>query len=254
LGSLQRLEKLDLTGTPLTAEDLELVARLKRLEALVIRPPQDRAAWQHLGQLTRLQRLRIPAGGTLKPGDLRFLANMPQLRTFWLQSSIEGDVLADLAHVPQLTELRLQANHLRDSDLRYVAGHTQLRHLTLEGNSGNYVTDKGLAVIANFRELSFLNISNCRSVTDCGLAHVSGLRYLRTVRLSGTGVTNEGLAHLSGLTRLVNLHVDRTAVTPEGLKQLGPRPDLRTLRIEIDNVPPYAASDLKQQFANAVIN
>jgi len=252
LAALRRLEQLDLRGTPVDAQALEQVARLPRLQALVLETPQDRAAWQHLGQLTQLKSLRIMKGYRLQPGDLRFLRQMPELRTFWLQSSIEGDVLADLKHVPLLTELRLQANFLQDRDLRHIAGHTRLVHLTLEANGGGVYTDDGLAVVANFKELSFLNLSHCRGLTDRGLAHVRGLTCLRTLRLSGTSITDEGLTHLTGLPGLVNLHVDRTAVTPEGLKQLGPRPLLRTLKIE--DAPPAAIGELQRQFAQAAID
>jgi len=252
LATLTRLEQLDLRDTLVDAQALEQVARLPRLQALVIETPKDRAAWQHLGQATQLKSLRIMKGYRLQPGDLRFLRQMPELRTFWLQSSIEGDVLADLKHVPLLTELRLQANFLQDRDLRHIAGHTRLVHLTLEANGGGVYTDDGLAVVANFKELSFLNLSHCRGLTDRGLAHVRGLNYLRTLRLSGTSITDEGLTHLTGLSRLVNLHVDRTAVTPEGLKQLGPRPLLRTLKVE--DAPPAAIAELRQQFAQAAIH
>ena len=249
LGALGRLEELNLLGTPVNTAALEQVGQLRRLQALIVETPQDRAAWQHLGQLKRLKSLRIMKGYRLQPGDLRFLAQMPELRLFWLQSSIEGDVLADLKHVPQLTELRLQANQLQDRDLQYIAGHRRLRHLTLESNSGNYVTDEGLAVVARFRELSFLNVSRCRGVTDRGLAHVRNLAYLRTLRLSGTNITDQGLQHLSGLQRLVNLHVETTSVTPQGLKRLGPRPELKTLKV--NGVEPAVVAELRLQFAQA---
>jgi hypothetical protein len=122
----------------------------------------------------------------------------------------------------------------------------------LEANGGGEYTDDGLAVLAHFSELSFLNLSHCRHLTDRSLLHVRGLTWLRTLRLTGTGITDEGLGHISGLEHLVNLHVDYTAVTPEGLQQLGPRPKLRTLKIGRD--PEATYSELRQQFANAAIN
>ena len=252
LATLTRLEQLDLRDTPVDAQALEQVARLPRLQALVLETPKDRAAWQHLRQLTQLKSLRIMKGYLLKPGDLQFLAQMPELRLFWLQSSIEGDALADLEHVPLLTELRLQANFLQDRDLQHIAGHTRLRHLTLEANGGGVYTDDGLAVLANFPELSFLNLSHCRHITDRGLVHVRGLTHLRTLRLTGTSITDGGMVHLAGLPKLVNLHVDYTAVTPAGLSQLGPRPALRTLKI--GRPEEELGGTLRQQFASAVIN
>ena len=55
------------------------------------------------------------------------------------------------------------------------------------------------------------------SVSDAGLAHLSGLTGLQRLYLSDTGVTDAGLAHLTGLTGLHVLYLYRTRVTDAGV-------------------------------------
>lgn len=58
------------------------------------------------------------------------------------------------------------------------------------------------------------------SVTDEGLAHLSGLKHLLVLRLSETGITDNGLPCLSGLAGLPVLDLSYTKVTDAGLKHL----------------------------------
>lgn len=55
---------------------------------------------------------------------------------------------------------------------------------------------------------------------DAALSHLSGLRDIGMLSLSGAGVTDAGFAHLSGLSNVKGLHLLRTGVTDAGLSQL----------------------------------
>jgi hypothetical protein len=229
LTELSRLERLHLSAQ-ISREGLPIVTRMTQLKALALYLPQD-ANTEPLRQLTRLESLRLMAGNTVLGGDLEFLADMPRLKTFWLQCSIEGDVLSSLRHVPQLTELRLQANQLANQDLEFLREHTRLRHLTLESNSGNDINDDGLRCLENMTDLRYLNLSHCRQVTDEGLARLARLQNLKTLRLRWTGVTDRGLPRLAGLARLERLSLHSTSVTPVGLQPLAAFPRLRYLEL-----------------------
>jgi len=249
---LDRLERLSLLGTRVSPEGLTNICRMNRLKSLVMHLP-ERANSEQLCRLTQLERLRLAAGNTLGGDDLEFLADMPRLRVFWLQCSVEGNVLAALRQVPQLTELRLQANQLTDHDLEHIKNHILLQHLTLESNSGNFVSDDGLSCLARLTELRFLNVSNCRGITDRGLQKIDHLRKLRTLRLNSTSVTDQGLPHLAGLTQLENLSLRSTSITPPGLKQLGALLRIRKLTLPAA-VDAETRTDLQQQFSQAVID
>ena len=228
LTELRRLERLDLLGTHISQQGLENLCRMEQLKSLVLHLPQN-AGTDPLRQLTQLEYLRLAAGNTVGGHDLEFLAAMPHLKTFWLQCSIQGDVLASLRHVPHLTELRLQANQLTDRDLQHFRNHAELRHLTLESNSGNFVTDAGLHHLDRMKRLQFLNLSHCRGITDLGVERLAQFHNPRTLRLRGTGATDRSVPHLAKMTRIENLDLRQTNVTAAGLEQIVKLPRLRTL-------------------------
>jgi Leucine-rich repeat (LRR) protein len=251
ISELDQLEKLNLLGTHVSHEGLQNVCRMPQLKSLVIHLPRD-ASYGHLRHLSRLEYLRLAAGNTLGSGDLEFLSAMPRLRVFWLQCSVESDVLAALRHVPQLVELRLQANQLTDRDLQYFRNHTSLRHLTIESNSGNAVSDAGLTHLTRLTNLRFLNVSNCRSISDYGLSRLAHLRNLRTLRLARTSITDEGLAHLQGLAKLERLNLGGTGVTPQGLEHLRSLPSLRNLGLP-SRLDPGTKFELQQRFPQTTL-
>jgi hypothetical protein len=244
LTQLSRLERFHLSAQ-ISRDGVPIVARMTQLRELALYLPPD-ADTKPLRTMAQLESLRFMAGNTMRGGDLEFLAEMPRLKTFWLQCSVEGDVLSSLRHVPQLTELRLQANQLRNEDLEHIRGHTRLRHLTLESNSGNYINNDGLQCLEQMTDLRFLNVSNCRQITDGGLASVVRLRNLKTLWLRRTGVTDRGLARLAGLQKLERLNLHGTSVTPEGLQLLADFPALRHVELPA-RWPKETISGLRQQ-------
>ena len=80
------------------------------------------------------------------------------------------------------------------------------------------VTDAGLAHLSGLRNLKLLNLG-VTGVTDAGLVHLRGLTNLKQLYLNKTGVTNAGLAHLHGMN-LKELYLGRTRVTAKGVKRL----------------------------------
>jgi len=71
------------------------------------------------------------------------------------------------------------------------------------------ITDRDLAglvkELAGLPALVLLNLSENRSITGAGLAHLRGLPGIRYLNLSSCGLSNPGLEHLKGLPRLERL-------------------------------------------------
>ncbi len=91
-------------------------------------------------------------------------------------------------------------------------------------------TDATLQDIATrFPNLRSLDLSDCKTISDAGLAHLSTLP-LQSLDLSHCySITNEGLAHLSGLP-LHSLSLKFNTITNEGLAHLRSLP-LRSLNL-----------------------
>lgn len=68
-----------------------------------------------------------------------------------------------------------------------------------------------------------------RPLVDGELRHLSAMRSLRSLDLSGTRITDAGLVHLLGCVDLEVLSLWDTAVTDDGLALLGRLPNLRHL-------------------------
>ncbi len=92
------------------------------------------------------------------------------------------------------------------------------------------VTDSQLRHLSGLRGLSFLDLSGT-PITDAGLVHLQGLFNLEVLMLWDTAVTDEGLSLLRHLTSLRHLGVGNTAVTDAGLAHLFALHRLRLLQL-----------------------
>jgi uncharacterized protein (TIGR02996 family) len=89
---------------------------------------------------------------------------------------------------------------LTDDDLRDLAGHRELRSLTLEGEG---ITDAGLPHLLTLPRLEALCLSGGR-ITNEGLRILAGHPRLRVLGGSETGpIDDEGLRHLMEMPRLL---------------------------------------------------
>jgi hypothetical protein len=79
-------------------------------------------------------------------------------------------------------------------------------------------TDTTLALLAHFPDLEDLNTDS--DTTDFGLQYLTGLKKLRVLNLSGTGVSDAGLVYLAALKSLRDLDLSDTGVTDKGAQLL----------------------------------
>jgi hypothetical protein len=107
-----------------------------------------------------------------------------------------------------------------------------VRRVALIGGQGDRADDALLAVIGRLDRLEELNLNGSRRVTDAGLTHLRGLRFLRRLELSLTGVQGPGLVNLKGLSRLEELQLNAVPVSDDDLAQLSGLTSL--VKIELD--------------------
>ena len=95
---------------------------------------------------------------------------------------------------------------------------------------GRELTDKGLAHVAELKEVVSLNLRDTK-ITSAGLAHLKGLTKLRRLHLERTQVGDEGIGNLIGLSNLEYLNLYGTKITDKSLVQLAGLKNLKQLYV-----------------------
>ncbi|MBI3863316.1 MAG: hypothetical protein HY290_15605 [Planctomycetia bacterium] len=113
-------------------------------------------------------------------------------------------------------DVTLTGGQLHDEHLTHVARLPNLRQLVAELSS---VTDDGLAPLSGLASLETLDLSRTR-ISSPGMVHLSGLKNLQALVLRNTVVGDEGLQQLGKMSGLRELHVQGTPVTDAGLVHL----------------------------------
>jgi uncharacterized membrane protein len=84
----------------------------------------------------------------------------------------------------------------------------------------NQVTDAGLAVFKDCKNVTWLDLYGCGQVTDAGLAHFKDCKNMSILQLEGIQVTDAALAVFAGYKELWHLQLSNTQVTDAGLVHL----------------------------------
>jgi len=79
-----------------------------------------------------------------------------------------------------------------------------------------YASEKTMSHLGGLRHVKWLSIVT----TDDGLKHVSRMRKLIMLELSGSNITDAGLAHLYKLSKLRQIFVNDTQVSEQGRQDL----------------------------------
>ena len=182
-----RLHTLDLVGVSMGAWGLK--DELSRLPAI-----------PHLKELYINGRLWYNQPVSLVADTIGLFASAASLEKLVLSKPVqtyiplEDSVLAKLAALPAIEELRLHQTRLPGSTL------------------------------APFSKLKYLDLSHNRFFDDRGLVHVGRMTGLEKLYLTGTSITDEGLRHLAGLRHLTELELYGTENLGRGARAPG-RPD-----------------------------
>jgi internalin A len=264
LADLTRLKSLILSRTPVGDDVMTLVSHLADLRQLEIEacPVTDRG-FEQLAQLTRLESLSA-SGEHITARGIQHLAKLPALRSFGLRTGKLDDAMVDVLcrfqkleslHLFQMNITRAQGVRLRhslpdcwlsvgDSDLLNDEITASLLEFLKEGEIDYYIDDtggilineplrKGDAFCRRFGgvvRLRRVNFHRSR-LSDAGLAHVLGMRWLEELEISGTQVTPDGLKVILQIPRLSTLDVTIPESADTVLQTIGACKNLESLEI-----------------------
>jgi Leucine-rich repeat (LRR) protein len=176
-----------------------------------------------------------------------------------------NDDLVLLTALPDVENLQLNDARITDAGLAHLAGHSQLKVLSLAGSSvtdagllhlrtltgledlsldGLAISDSGIESIARNVRLKRLSLRNTK-LTDAGLLHLVRLTHLEELFLDNVDVTDKGVAHLAPLTNLEFLSVDGTLVGDAGLVHVSGMPHMRKLSLFQTNVSDQGLAHLR---------
>ncbi len=182
-------------------------------------PLDGDALLQHLGGLELVDSLKLDNFPPLTDGDFTFIATLESLATLGLDET-RGITDAMVDHLVGLRKLKA----LSVSKCPGFTGAKLglLTNLPLEGLGffNSKVNDAGLAGIANFRRLEFLDLSGTKTVTDASLSTFRSLPGLKRLHIGATGITPVALASapMPGIT-----HLGCNEISGESLKEIAPR-------------------------------
>jgi len=173
------------------ADRLPDLARFKNLESLLIYVERDAgsADLAEIGSLPGLSAIQI--GGYGNSNNLKYLAEMPAIRTL----SLIGQWFEDkhLAHIKDMRKLEMLG----------------IQESALDGS--------GLSSLQNLKNLKVLYFRASQHMGDYGLEHISQLPLLESVMCQGVALTDAGLRQLEVLKTLKQIDLTGTKVTLPGM-------------------------------------
>ena len=197
------------------------------------------AGLKSLADRTSLQVLYL--GGNKLTGDgLKHISGLKNLGYLDLSDlPIEDGALDSLASLKSLKELNLTYTQVTlEGAIGFAKGLPELevsgpfgkliggRRLTMDPG----VEDANLAKLQQLPSLRELNLWECDSITDEGIAHIAALTQLTTLELGYVQITDAGLAKLAALENLRQLDIRETETSvAAALKLVAELPKLNVL-------------------------
>ncbi|WP_162136347.1 leucine-rich repeat domain-containing protein [Zavarzinella formosa] len=160
--------------------------------------------------------------------------------------------LESIRQMPSLKTLDFSGCDIDDAGLACVKDATQLERISFFGSRG--LSDKGVAHLQGLKNLKSLDLRNedftatepkAPRITDAGLKHLAGLTKLEYLNLMGQHITDDGLKHLKGMTSLQTLSFSFSGITDKGLKHLEGLLNLYSLHLYRTRVTPAGRAALK---------
>ena len=218
---LRFLYILILTGTPVTDAGLVHLKPFRHLLNLRLEGAQVAGpGLAHLRGLPRLASLGL-GGPSLTNADLGHLKGLNLGQLGLVECRVADDVFAAVAGMSSLRTLDVLATPVTDAGVAKLKGLTDLMNVTFQFKEPNPAfTDASLPVIAGWRDLATLTLTNA-AVTDDGFGKLKGMPKLRVVKLSDLPkLTDDGLAHLAGCPALESVSLTRVKATKAGAEAL----------------------------------
>ncbi len=213
---------------PLAAETLAVFENLSRLD--VGSAGMTDASLEHIGRLVSLTHLDLAGNIAVTDAGVAHLKGLVRLQSIGLLgTAATADSLIHLERCVDLETPGVPSDRWDDVKLQILKPFKKLKHLSLERSR---VTDRGLAYVADFNDLEFLNLLGCRRITDVGVLKLRNLHQLTDLDLTETNITSQGLAVVTAMPRLKSLGVLQTRVDDSGLAALAGCHELRSLDLQ----------------------
>jgi hypothetical protein len=186
-----------------------------------------RRLWSGMRTYVQLNLGKIPGDDVvISLDDARHLvalehgfANWNALTKFVATMPTRGAVAAKPVRVVMLEAAQDERTILSSREwsavIRLLAQHAQ-SGLAAEGQ----MTDDVLDAVSRVETITSLDLSGSKALTDDGIRHLSRLRGLRHLDVSGTAITDRGLEVLRELADLESISLAMTRVTDAGVAHL----------------------------------
>lgn len=157
------------------------------------------------------------------PGDLDFLAKLPNLQILWLPGTLFGASLEPLTSLRDLRRLVLP-KEVAQGELVHIQNLKNLRSLSIHNGA---ITDNDLQNITGLTELRSLSLWGCEKITNAATVYINNFKELRSLELGMTQFTQIG--KLKDLAHLKYLYIEGTRITDSDLKAITHFPNLTEL-------------------------
>mmetsp|Transcript_16411 Transcript_16411/g.31370 ORF Transcript_16411/g.31370 Transcript_16411/m.31370 type:complete len:903 (+) Transcript_16411:313-3021(+) len=231
IGLLTSVEQLDLNGcTRIGSSELgDTLKKLTKLTSLDVSYCQGilRSSWQ--GKIDNLKSLELCYAG-VRDSHISRLRSLPKLEELNLDSCLIGDWaiahLADNNVVPNLTALDLSDADISDRGVAKIAQFRNLKRLSLFYCN---VSNAGLRQLSTITTLEELNLDS-RDIDDNGLRYLRNLP-LKSLDLFSNRVTDLGCAYISKIKTLTSLELCGGGVGDLGCAHLATLSNLTSLNL-----------------------
>lgn len=170
----------------------------------------------------------------------------PTIQKYYDTSSYLRELEDKLDQAKSLEELE----KLLSSDEIFKTAPVKLNLSKFSGQVTNDTLKKMVELVPN---MGGLDLSQCRQITDDGLAHLEGLTNLNELSLYRTPTTDASLDHLKKLTQLKKLVLEDTYVTDTGLEKLENLTNLTFLNVHVTDVSLDGIKKFKEKIPNVTV-
>jgi hypothetical protein len=182
LGQLTQLRYLELSGIPLDDDGLQAFASANQLEIVRLYGTKvTGSGFKALQGLDALEHISIAFPVAVEP-TLDEMCGLPRLKSLSLSGNqLQPKHFSGLGKCQQLTSLSLDPAHVDDSVAEVISGLTNLESLSIRGEKGFQITDRGLQSLSQIPKLHTINIDG--QFTPEGVAFLAKMPSLRSVYL-----------------------------------------------------------------------
>ena len=246
------LKRLELSGTPTNDAGMVHVEKITSLESLSLSKGVGDEGLRHLKNLTSLRSLIIKNPSVSDKG-ISYLTDMTQMESLQIQgiqttnegllhlnqmkklkslyligTRVTGKGIAALAELPHLKTISLTGSALTSKEWEALGRLTSLEYLDLNYIQSR-VTDADIACISGLCHFKRLAInpriidddeSITFAITDKSMMHISKLKALEVLSLSGAKIKYDGLQHLASIPELEYVGFGRCEISEQDLEQL----------------------------------